>query len=206
MLLLVGSMSPATINKKIKRYLSIAVFSAFFASTAAAQTVTITNTPRPFSAKTPAKWVLQPLKSGNVKLDFQSPRGTPQAGCTVVVQTLTGLRGHSQDEFNAEMTKPLDIKGFASSLSVTLSNVRVISAGYGALSRLPTQIYKVQYSTGTPSGKIWSLGVISTTISVPDIIWTVGCTGQGRTTAEAQKAFDYWQLELVAFPTFIKFL
>lgn len=39
---------------------------------------------------------------------------------------------------------------------------------------------------------------------VPDVSMTVGCFGIGRTPIEAEKAFDYWQGEIVRFPTFIE--
>ena len=175
-------------------------------SLAAAQSVLITDSPRHFSAKSPVNWLRQPSTTGNTKLNFRSPMKTPYAECNVVVQTQSALRGHTQAEFNALLSSPPDLEYFARSMSPAFANFSVISGQNGALSSLPAQRYKVQFSVGTPEGKQWGIGTFTTTISVPDIIWIVGCTGLGNTIAEAQKAFDYWQLEFGRFPTYVKFL
>ena len=91
-------------------------------------------------------------------------------------------------------------------LLVGYSNVRVLSIGKTMLSGVPAQTYEAQMSVGTPDGKLWSRGVFTTTLTTPDLSWTVGCTSQGSTLEEASKAFDHWQIELVKFPTSIKFL
>lgn len=191
----------------MKRYLSITVLLAvLIAPLAAAQSVTITDSPSPFSAKAPANWSRQPPATGNSRLKFVSPSGTPHAECAVIVKTAPVLRGHSQTEINAALLDPPDPKVIARNLSVSFENVRVISVGNGVLSGIPAHIYNVQHSVGTPIGIQWIRNVSTTTITVPGVSWTVGCSGQGRTLAEAQKAFDYWQLEFVKFRTFIKFL
>jgi len=102
------------------------------------------------------------------------------------------------------MLEPPEPEGITRALSVSFSNVRVISAGNGALSGIPAQTYNVQYSVGTPAGMQWVRSASTTTMTVPDVSWTVTSGGQGRTLAEAQKAFAYWQLEFVKFLTFIK--
>ena len=199
--------NPPTTNAIMKRYLSIAVLLAvFIAPLAAAQSVTITESPRPFSATAPANWSRQPPATGNSRLKFVSPSGTPYAECAVIVKTLPALRGHSQAEFNSAMLEAPESVRITRGLSVSFSNVQVISAGNGALSGIPAQAYNVQYSVGTPAGTQWVRSVSTTAMTVPDVIWTVVCGGQGRTLAEAQKAFEYWQLEFVKFLTFIKFL
>lgn len=199
--------NPFATNISMKRYLSITVLLAVFIDPlAAAQSITITESPKPFSAKAPANWSRQPPATGNSRLKFVSPSGTPYAECAVIVKTLPALRGHSQAEINAAMLETPDPEGIARGLSVSFGNVRVLSAGNGALSGIPAQTYNVQYSVGTPSGTQWVRSVSTTTMTVPDVSWTVTCGGQGHTVAEAQKAFDYWQLEFVKFLTFIKFL
>ena len=199
--------NPLATNASIRRYLSIAVLLAvFIAPLSAAQSVTVTESPRPFSATAPADWSRQPPATGNSRVKFVSPSGTPYAECAVIVKTLPALRGHSQTEINSAMLEAPEPEGITRALSVSFSNVRVISAGNGALSGIPAQTYNVQYSVGTPAGTQWVRSVSTTTMTVPDVSWTVTCGGQGRTLAEAQKAFEYWQLEFVKFLTFIKFL
>lgn len=171
-----------------------------------AQSVTITDSPRSFSATGPAGWSRQPPATGNSRLKYASPSGTPYAECAVIVKTLPALRGHSQSEMDAAMLDTPDPNVIARGLAGSFSNVRIISAGNTAVSGVPAQIYNVQYSVGTPAGVQWVRGVTTTAMTVPDVRWTLTCGGQGRTLDEAQKAFDYWQLEVVKFATFIKFL
>lgn len=199
--------TPHATNVGMKRYLLIAVLLAvFIAPSVAAQSVTITDSPSPFSATAPTGWSRQPPGTGNSRLKFVSPSGTPHAECAVIVKTSSALRGLSQTEINAALLDPPDPKVIARNLSASFENVRVISVGNGVLSGIPAHIYNVQYSVGTPTGIQWIRNVSTTTITVPGVSWTVGCGGQGRTLAEAQKAFDYWQLEFVKFRTFVKFL
>ncbi|MBV5343718.1 hypothetical protein JZU68_09005, partial [bacterium] len=99
-----------------------------------------------------------------------------------------------------------NVDDIARGLSVSFSNVLVISVGSGTLSGVPAQAYNVQYSVGTPAGTQWVRSVSTSTMTVPDVSWTVTCCGQGSSVTEAQKAFDYWQLEFLKFLTFIKFL
>lgn len=145
--------NPLATNAIMKRYLSKAVLLAvFIAPLAAAQSVTITESPRPFSATAPANWSRQPPATGNSRLKFVSPSGTPYAECAVIVKTLPALRGRSQAEINSAMLEAPAPEGITRALSVSFSNVRVISAGNGALSGIPAQTYNVQYSVGTPAG------------------------------------------------------
>jgi hypothetical protein len=192
----------------MRRYLAIAALLACLVVVPGvrAQSVTITDSPRSFFATAPAGWSRQPPATGNSRLKYASPSGTPYAECAVIVKTLPALRGHSQSEMDAAMLDTPDPDIIARGLASSFNNVRVISAGNATLSGVPAQIYNVQYSVGTPAGVQWIRGVTTTAMTVPDVSWTLTCGGQGRTLAEAQKAFDYWQLEFVKFATFIKFL
>ncbi len=171
-----------------------------------AQTVTITDSPRSFSASAPAGWSRQPPATGNSRLKYVSPKGTPYAECAVIVKTISALRGRSQSEMDAAMLDSPDMTAMANGLASTFNSVRVISASNTALSGVPAQIYNIQYSVGTPAGVQWVRAVITSTLTVPDVSWTLTCGGQGDTLAESHKAFDYWQIEFVKFATFIRFL
>ena len=171
-----------------------------------AQSITITDSPRAFSAMAPAGWSRQPTATGNSRLKYVSPRGTPYAECAVIVKSIPALRGHAQAEMDAAMLDTPDPDVIARGLAGSFSNVRVLSAVNSALSGVPAQTYNVQYSVGTPAGVQWVRGVTTTAMTVPDVSWSLTCGGQGRTLSEAQKAFDYWQLEFVKFATYVKFL
>jgi len=116
------------------------------------------------------------------------------------------MRGRSQSEMDAAMLDTPDPNVIARGLASSFNNVRVLSANNTGLGGVPAQTYNVQYAVGTPAGEQWVRAVTTSTLTVPDVSWTVTCGGQGRTLAEAQRAFDYWQLEFVKFGTYIKFL
>ena len=186
--------------------IAVLLIAVAFVRDVRAQSVTITDSPRPFSATAPAGWSRQPPATGNSRLKYVSPNGTPYAECAVIVKTIPAMRGHPQSEMDAAMLQAPDPSSIAQGLAGSYNNVRVISAGNAGLSGVPAQTYNVQYSVGSPAGEQWIRGVTTTALTVPDVSWTVACAGQGRTLAEAQKAFDYWQLEFVKFATYIKFV
>ena len=192
----------------VDRCLSISILLAgvIGASCAHAESVTITDAPAAFSASGPAGWSRQPPATGNSRLKYASPSGTPYAECAVIVNTSSALRGLSQLEMNTVMLAKPDPEAIARHLASSFGNVRVISVGNSLLSGFPGQIYNVSYSVGSPAGPKLVRSVTTSTMTAPDVGWTVTCGGQGQTLAEAQKAFDYWQSEFVKFPTFIKFI
>jgi hypothetical protein len=171
-----------------------------------AATVTITDSPGAFSADGPAGWSRQPAGGGDSRLKFVSPEGTPYAECVVIVKAVPSLRGQSQSDLSAAMREPPDAKAAAQRLARSYSNVRVVSVGNGALSGVPSQIHNVTYSAGTPVKTEWTRLVSASAATTPGIVWTVACGAQGRNLAEAEKAFDHWQLEIARFKAQVKFL
>ncbi len=180
------------------------LLSIFISQSAQAQQVTITDSPRHFTAKIPERWVRLPPDSGNSRLKLMSPDGTPLVECSVIVKTMLGFPKVSQAKLNEYLIGEPDIDGMTKNLSVNFNNVRILSASHVTLSNIPAQIFSIQYSIGSPMGTLWTKGTMITTLTVPDVSMTVGCFGIGRTPIEAEKAFDYWQGEIVRFPTFIE--
>ena len=167
--------------------------------------VTITDSPAAFSADGPAGWSRQPAGGGDSRLKFVSPKGAPYAECIVIVQAAPSLRGHSQSVLSAAMREPPDATAAAQRLGRSYRNVRIVSVGNGALSGVPTQIHNVTYSDGTPGKTEWTR-LASASAATPGIVWTVACGAQGRTLAEAEKAFDHWQVEIAKFQARVKIL
>ena len=97
-----------------------------------------------------------------------------------------------------------DHEGVAGGLGARLSNVAVLSANNTGLSGFPAQSFNVQYSAGTPVGQLWTRALAPLLFLI--LVGGVVCGGGGRTLAEAQRAFDYWQLEFIKFGTFVKIL
>jgi hypothetical protein len=169
-----------------------------------AESSVFVESPAPFSATAPMTWVRMPPATGSSQLKFVSPSGTPHAECAVIVKLSKSLQDVSQADINDLLLESPDSDSVAQGLSVNFNDVRVLAVGNGAISGFPAQIHNVHYSVGLPAGKRWIRGVFYTTITYPGWIWSISCGGQGETLAEAQKAYDYWHLELVKFPTFIE--
>jgi hypothetical protein len=176
----------------------------FTATQVLAQTVKVENSPRPFTVVAPTTWIQQPATTGNSRIKFVSPAGTPAAECAVIVKEYPELRGMPQSTFDQQMAAPPDPNKMATHLSSNLNNVRVLSVGVVSVSGHPAQFYNVQYSVGTPDGDQWFRGTMVTTGTTPGLVWTTLCGALGKNLDEALKGYLYWQLEIVRFPTNIK--
>lgn len=176
----------------------------FVATQAIAQAVKVQNTPRPFTAVSPTSWVQQPTTTGNSRIKFAAPSGTPTAECAVIVKEFPGLRGEPQSTFNQQMAEQPNPSEMASQLSSRYNNVKIFSTGIASVSGFPAQLVNVQYSVGTPNGELWTRGTTVTTATTPGLVWTITCGAFGKSLDEAQKGFSYWQSEIIRFPTNIK--
>jgi hypothetical protein len=177
----------------------------FFTTTQVrAQTVQVKNSPRPFSIVAPSSWTQQPTTTGNSRIKFVSPAGTPAAECAVIVQAFPGLKGITQSTLDQQMAAPPDLNQMASHLSSNFNNVKVLSVGISSVSGHPAQLFNVQYSIGTPDGEQWIRGIMVTTATTPGLIWTTSCGALGKNIDDALKGYSYWQLDIIRFPTSIK--
>lgn len=185
-------------------FVSCVVGGLSVATQAIAQAVKIQNSPRPFSVVSPATWVQQPTSTGNSRIKFAAPSGTPAAECAVIVKEFPGLRGEPQSTFDQQMAEQPNPSEMTSQLASRFNNVKVFSPGIASISGFPAQLVNVQYSVGTPRGEQWIRGVTVTTATTPGLVWTITCGALGRSLDEAQKGYSYWQLEITRFPTNIK--
>lgn len=176
----------------------------FIATQAIAQTINVQNSPRPFSVVAPTSWVQQPTSTGNSRVKFAAPSGTPAAECALIVKDFPALRGQPQSTFDQRMVEPPNPVDMASQLSSRYNNAYVFSTGVASISGFPAQLANVQYSVGTPNGELWQRGITVTTATTPGLVWTVTCGALGKNLAEAQKGYSYWQLEIMRFLTNIK--
>ena len=184
--------------------LCILMGSLLFLNQLFAETVTVKNSPRSFTVVAPTSWVQQPTTTGNSRIKFASPPGTPAAECAVIVQEYPSAKNIPQSTLDKGMAEGLDPSEIASQLSSLYNNVKIFSVGVGNISGHPAQLVNCQYSVGTPTGEIWARGITVTAATTPGLIWVVSCGALGKSTAEAQKGYSYWQLEIVKFPTKIK--
>ncbi len=169
-----------------------------------AQSVKVENSPRPFTVVAPTSWVQQPTSTGNSRIKFSAPIGTPAAECAVIVQVYPGLKGEPQSTFDQQMAEKPNPSEMTSQLSSRYNNVKVFSTGVASISGFPAQLVNAQYSVGTPSGELWTRGIAITTATTPGLMWVISCGAFGKSLDEAQKGFSYWQSEIVRFPTNIK--
>ena len=186
----------------IVRSILLAVVLLFTATPVAAQIVTVTDAPRAFSIASPTGWTRQPPATGNSRLKFVSPPGTPYAERAVIVQELPSLRGQPQSYYDQFMAEPPDPSEMQQQLASQFSNVRAFAPGVANLSGHPAQVINVEYS----AGQQWIRGVNTITGTTPGLVWTLTCGAGGKSPAEARKGFSHWQVELARFPTYLKIL
>jgi len=178
----------------------------FISTQVLAQTVKVKNSPQPFTVVPPTSWIQQPTTTGNSRIKFAAPPGTPAAECAVIVKEFPGLRDLPQSTFDQQMSKPGNPNQIASQLSSRFNNVRILSVGVASVSGHPAQFCDVQYSVGTPGGESWFRGIMITTATTPGLIWTIVCGALGKSLDETLKGYSYWQLEIMRFPNNIKIL
>ena len=85
----------------------IVVCGLFTISQVLAQTVSVKNSPRPFRVVAPASWVQQPTTTGNSRIKFAAPSGTPAAECAVIVQEYPSAKNIPQSTLDKGMTEGL---------------------------------------------------------------------------------------------------
>ena len=175
-------------------------------TTTEAQSLMVVNSPRPFSVVAPATWVQQPTTTGNSRVKFSSPSGTPRAECAVIVIDSPALRGFSQEYFNAIALDLPAASDLAYQLTSRYNNVGVWGVGFATISGFPAQSYNVRYSVGSPIGEIWGTSRHVTAMTAPGFAWVVSCGGLGKTPQEADIAFSHWQIEILRFSTNVRIL
>ena len=103
----------------------------------------IRNSPRPFSVVAPTSWSQQPPGTGNSRVRFVSPSGTPHAECAVLVVDYPSLRNQPQSFFDSQMLEAQDARELSQHLSATQNNVTVLGTWTGHISGYPAQLSNV---------------------------------------------------------------
>ena len=184
-------------------WLLSAAFAALSAESSFAQAVQVVNAPRPFSITPPATWVPGPIVTGNTRVSTSSPKGSPYAECAVIA---VEFKGHnlSQKEIDQNTAELATVKETESELGRSYNNVKVRSIGRGPLAGHPAQVVKFEYSVGAPGGEMWGVMTATSAAMAPNVAWSVGCGGLGKTLVEANKSFSHWQSDINNFPTNFK--
>jgi hypothetical protein len=166
--------------------------------------IAISNVLRPFTVKPITSWVQVPPTTGNSRVKFVSPDGTPRAECAVIVQEYPQLSELTQAELDLRTRAAYNDKEIQQNLSKRYNNVVVDSSSTAAVSGYAANWINTRFSVGAPSGEVWSRGFNIGFATTPGVIWTISCGGLGRSLEEANKAFSYWQSAMVTFHTHLK--
>ena len=162
------------------------------------------DSPRPFSVVPPRGWLPGKTVTGNTRVAFSSPVDLPNGECSVAAVEFKGRR-LTQAEIDKSLAEPATTKDVQAVLGRSYNNVKVLSTGNSLLAGFKAQVFKAEYSVGTPKGELWAVLVATTAVVEPNASWTVSCGATGKTIAEARRAFSYWQMDVNAFPTNFNF-
>lgn len=182
----------------------LALITSLVTLSSSADQIAIKGTGKTLSAIAPQGWVRQTPGTGNSRIRFSSPQGTPYAECAVIALEMPSLRGQPQSYFDQVMLEAPDAREIEQSLSMNFGNVRVLGIGRSLLSGHPAHIASVTYNMGTPNGPMWVRGVHITTGTTPGLAWTVSCGASGNSPQEAERSYRHWQSEIAKFPTYIR--
>lgn len=171
--------------------------------TALAQATQVVNAPRPFSIVPPVTWVSGPIVTGNTRVSFTSLASSPHAECAVIAVEFKG-QSLTQREINQNTAELASVRETESELGRSYNNVKVRSIGRGVLAGHQAQVVKFEYSVGTPAGEMWGVMTTTSAAIAPNVAWSVGCGGLGKSLAAANKSFSHWQSDINNFPTNFK--
>lgn len=148
-----------------------------------------------FAFQYPASWSVSPPLTSNSRAKVVSPTNTPHAECAVIVQSYPQMSSVSQNDIDQLFAEPPSSSELKNALSQSHNDVEIVAVSVGALHIHPAQLAQVRYSMGTQYGKVFSSGRMAVT-ATPGFTWTLSCGGQGDTPSEAEKSFQFWQVEI----------
>ena len=148
-----------------------------------------------FGFQYPASWGESPPLALNARVKLVSPVGSPHAECTVIVKRYPHADSAKQSDIDQVFTARPSVAELKEILSQGASDVDVLEAGTGKLHSRPAHLARVRYITGTLFGNAYASGRVVMT-ATPGLTWTLSCSGQGATPAEAEKSYQSWQGEI----------
>ena len=193
----------ASVSNVVRHFCLWAVLSATHGMVHA-QAVQVTSAPRPFSVVPAKGWVPAALVTGNTRVAFKAPPGVPHGACAVTAIEFKGQR-LTQAEIDKNLAEPMTAKEIQEDLARSYNNVKVVSTGRTVLAGFRAQVFKFEYSVGTPLGEMWATAVTTTAAVAPNVSWAISCGSTGKTISEARTGFSHWQMDFNAFPTNFKF-
>jgi hypothetical protein len=184
------------VNKQLQYCIFCAVATIFVSSANSAENLrNFSNQEFGFAFQYPVSWSVSPTLTPNSRAKVVSPTTTPHAECAVIVQRLPQTSSASQADLDQIMIEPWPPSEFKNALSQSCNDVEIVAVSVGILQIHPAQLARVRYSMGTQYGKAFISGRMAMT-ATPGFTWTLSCGGQGDTPSEAEKSFQFWQVEL----------
>lgn len=146
-----------------------------------------------FSFQYPASWTVQPPASPNSKAKVASPLTPYFAECALIIKSIGQVSGYSQAELDRMLLQsPPNKAQYQSMLMQSFSDVSVTAVSQGRLGARIAHLVRARYSMTNQPDKAFVSIRMAKAFS-PGMSWGLTCGGQGRTPAEAGKAFEYWQ-------------
>jgi hypothetical protein len=146
-----------------------------------------------FGFKFPASWNIQAPTTPNTKAKVVSTSLIFAAECAVTVKSMSQLGERSQTELDQLLLEsPPDKDQYFATLIQGFSDVSVIAVSQGRLGSRIAHMVRARYSVRSESAKEFVSVRMAKAFS-PGASWGLTCGGRGKTPAEAEKAFEYWQ-------------
>ena len=147
-----------------------------------------------FSFEYPSSWEFRPHVFPNVQAAV-GPKNGGMAECAISIKLLPetkSMRQKDLDNYSSQKSTPSEIE---ESLKLQYNDVQVIATGNTMLDDRPARVERVRYSAASQKGKIFVYS-LSITTAKPGRIWTLGCSGTGWSSHEAEKNFGQRQMDI----------
>lgn len=146
-----------------------------------------------FSFKYPAAWSTQAPTTPNTKAKVVSPSTALTAECAVTVKRVSQLDATNQADLDQLLlNSPPDKEQYQATLMQGFSNVSVVAVSQGRLGSRIAHMIRARYSVRNESAKDFVSVRMAKAFS-PGLSWGLTCGGQGESSDEAERAYEYWQ-------------
>ena len=153
---------------------------------------TLRNNQLGFEFSYPPQWVQSTPLTLNSRAKIESPKGTPWAQCSFLVQKHPDGQIRSKAEVLSRLKQTtFTADDWREALSASYSVGTIHRVARSTLSGQPAYLAVVEFGLreSTKIGRAYARYYITAT---SQYIWTIGCGGLGANAAEAKNSFTYW--------------
>jgi hypothetical protein len=147
-----------------------------------------------FTFEYPSSWEIRPPVFPNARA-VVGPKNGEVAECAIFIKLVPDTKSMSQKDIDNYFSQKTILSEAEESYKLQYNDVQVIAIGNSMLDNRPARVERVRLSAGSQEGKgfVYSL---SMSAGAPGQIWTVGCSGLGRSSREAEKNFNKHQMDI----------